>query len=387
MASINFPASPTVGDTFTANGLYFKWDGVKWNTQSTVFVNWVKKTNNYTAQNADRILADTTTIPFTITLPASPTAGDTILIADGGNWALNNLTVARNGSTIEGVAENLTLDIRGIRVDLVYSGTTWEVYAFTGPAELPDQTGNTGKVLSTNGSIVSWTEGLPSQTGNTGKYLSTDGTNASWAEGLPSQTGNTGKYLSTNGTSASWQTIVQTSITGTANQIIASNPTGSVTLSLPQSIATTSGVRFGSIGVGTAPSATTGEIRAIDNITAYYSDERLKENITPIKDAINKVVALKGVTYNSNDVAASFGYTNKAEQVGVIAQDVKQVLPQAVKAAPFDIGIREDGTEFSISGENYMTVQYEKLVPLLIEAIKDQQRMIEELQRKIECQR
>lgn len=363
MASINFPALPTVGDTFTANGLYFKWDGVKWNTQSTVFVNWVKKTNNYTAQNADRILADTTTIPFTITLPASPNAGDTILIADGGNWALNNLTVARNGSTIEGTTEDLTLDIRGIRVDLVYSGTTWEVYAFTGPAELPDQTGNSGKVLSTNGSVVSWVEGLPSQTGNSGKYLST------------------------NGTSASWETVVQTSITGTANQIIASNPTGSVTLSLPQSIATTSGVQFGSIGVGTAPSATTGEIRAIDNITAYYSDERLKENITPIKDAINKVVALKGVTYNSNHVAASFGYTNKAEQVGVIAQDVKQVLPQAVKAAPFDIGIREDGTEFSISGENYMTVQYEKLVPLLIEAIKDQQKLIEELQRKIECQR
>jgi hypothetical protein len=166
------------------------------------------------------------------------------------------------------------------------------------------------------------------------------------------------------------RTINGVSFNGSSNITITAAPANAATQLL-------------SLGVGTAASATTGEIRATNQITAFYSDERLKENITTIKDAINKVVSLKGVTYNSNALAAKFGYNNQAEQVGVIAQDVKRVLPHAVKPAPFDIGVHEDGTEFSVSGENYMTVQYEKIVPLLIEAIKDQQKMIEEMQRKL----
>lgn len=47
-------------------------------------------------------------------------------------------------------------------------------------ASLPSQTGNGGKVLTTDGSTVSWAAGLPSQSGNTGKYLTTDGSSASW---------------------------------------------------------------------------------------------------------------------------------------------------------------------------------------------------------------
>ena len=66
-------------------------------------------------------------------------------------------------------------------------------------------------------------------------------------------------------------------------------------------------------------------------------------------------------------------------QVGVIAQQVKEVLPEAIKPAPFDID--ENGN--SISGENYLTVQYEKLVPLLIEAIKELREEVRELRSKI----
>ena len=69
--------------------------------------------------------------------------------------------------------------------------------------------------------------------------------------------------------------------------------------------------------------------------------------------------------------------------MGVIAQEVEKVLPQIVVPAPFDIGQNADGTEYSISGENYKTVQYEKLVPLLIEAIKEQQKQIDELKLKL----
>jgi hypothetical protein len=129
--------------------------------------------------------------------------------------------------------------------------------------------------------------------------------------------------------------------------------------------------QISSIGIGTAASGTAGEIRATNNITAYYSDERLKTNIVNITNALEKILQLNGVTFTANDLAATFGYTNQSQQVGIIAQQVETVLPQIVVPAPFDIGRNDDGDEYSISGENYKTVQYEKLVPLLIEGIKE----------------
>jgi hypothetical protein len=137
-----------------------------------------------------------------------------------------------------------------------------------------------------------------------------------------------------------------------------------------------------SLGVGTASSGTAGEIRATNQIVAFFSDKRLKENIKPIENAVDKIKQISGVTYTPNALAESFGYVNKDEQVGVIAQEVEQVLPQVVKSAPFDTMFVE-GVEISRSGQHYKTVQYEKLVPLLVQAIKEQQIMIEELQNKI----
>jgi hypothetical protein len=139
-----------------------------------------------------------------------------------------------------------------------------------------------------------------------------------------------------------------------------------------------------SLGVGTNPSGTAGEIRATNNITAYYSDRRLKENIVPIENAIEKLMAISGVTFNSNETAEKYGYIDKRRQVGVIAQEIAKVLPEVVVPAPFDIGQNEDGTEYSISGENYQTVQYEKIIPLLIEAFKAQQAHINRLQQQID---
>lgn len=138
-------------------------------------------------------------------------------------------------------------------------------------------------------------------------------------------------------------------------------------------------IQITSLGVGTAASGVTGQIRATDTITAFYSDERLKENIELIPNALEKVLTLRGVTYNSNQIAENYGYKNKEKQVGVLAQDVQKVLPEAVKPAPFDIMQLGEGIEISRSGENYMTVQYEKIVPLLIEAIKTLNKQIEEL--------
>ena len=84
-----------------------------------------------------------------------------------------------------------------------------------------------------------------------------------------------------------------------------------------------------------------------------------------------------------NDTAAKYGYTDKKVQIGVIAQEIEAILPEIVVPAPFDMGTDEDGNPISKSGENYKTVHYDKIIPLLIEAIKEQQKQIEELQSRI----
>jgi hypothetical protein len=202
---------------------------------------------------------------------------------------------------------------------------------------------------------------------------------------LPIASGGTGQTTFTNGQiligNTTGNTLSKATITGTSNQITVTNGTGSITLSTPQDIATGSNVTFNSLGIGTTTTSTPGEIVATNQITSYYSDERLKENIEIIPNALEKVLSLRGVTYNSNKLAESFGFTDKQKQVGVIAGDVEAVLPEAVKPAPFDMMIFED-TKMSRSGQDYKTVQYEKLVPLLIEAIKELKQEIDELKSK-----
>lgn len=196
---------------------------------------------------------------------------------------------------------------------------------------------------------------------------------------LPVTAGGTGQTSYTNGQlligNTTGNTLTKATLTAGPG-ISITNGTGSITISAG-SFATDADVQFDSLGIGTAASGTTGEIRATNQITSYYSDERLKEDIQNIDNALDKVLQLRGVTYKPNSIAESLGYT-KQNEVGVIAQDVQKVLPEAVKPAPFDIMLFE-GTEISRSGENYMTVQYEKIIPLLIEAIKDLNNQIKEL--------
>jgi hypothetical protein len=118
-----------------------------------------------------------------------------------------------------------------------------------------------------------------------------------------------------------------------------------------------------------------GNMVMIGEITAYYSDRRLKTDVKPIDNALEKVLSLNGIIYKPNEVAGSYGFDTSKSVVGLFADEVEAVLPEATKPAPFDLG--DDGT--SKSGENYRTVQYEKVVPLLVEAIKDQQKQIAQL--------
>ena len=122
------------------------------------------------------------------------------------------------------------------------------------------------------------------------------------------------------------------------------------------------------------------QIAATGNITAYYSDERLKTKTGGIENALEKVQSLSGFTYVENDLARELGYANEKQQVGVSAQQVQAVIPEAVSLAPVDFETDEHSGEItSKSGENYLTVDYSRIVPLLIEAIKELKAEIEEL--------
>ena len=119
---------------------------------------------------------------------------------------------------------------------------------------------------------------------------------------------------------------------------------------------TTQNSQFNSIGVNTAASGTAGQIRATGDIVAHYSDDRLKTKLGNIEDALAKVRTLSGFYYEASETAQALGYEVKRE-VGVSAQQVQAVQPEVVAPAPID--------------DKYLTVKYERLVPLLIEAIKE----------------
>lgn len=90
---------------------------------------WVQKYSNYTATAGDRILANTINGSIVITLPPSPVLGDEIYIGDGYDFSTYSANVARNGKLIEGTAEDLTIDLKGTQVQLVYSNNNnWKLY-------------------------------------------------------------------------------------------------------------------------------------------------------------------------------------------------------------------------------------------------------------------
>jgi hypothetical protein len=139
-----------------------------------------------------------------------------------------------------------------------------------------------------------------------------------------------------------------------------------------------SGNPFGG-GTFTGGIAVQGAITATGDITAYSSDDRLKIRIGNIENALSKVQQLNGFHYTNSDVAKSLGYTTDESQVGVSAQEVQSVLPEVVVLAPIDRLVLESGEIISKSGENYLTVKYEKIVPLIIEAIKELKAEIDSL--------
>ena len=206
--------------------------------------------------------------------------------------------------------------------------------------------------------------GTTGATGPAGTTGSTGATGASGVQGLVGTTGATGPQ-GPIGVGA----VGATGLTGATGEIGATGLTGAS--GLTGGFTTNSKAQVLRLGVGTDPNAVgflDGEIKATNNITAYFSDDRLKTRLGRIENALQKVRELEGFYYEPNELAQSLGYTVKRE-VGLSAQSMNTVLPEIVTKAPID--------------EKYLTIWYERTAPLLVEAIKELANEIDEIKKKM----
>ena len=169
-----------------------------------------------------------------------------------------------------------------------------------------------------------------------------------------------------------WNIDVATGLANNNFRIFRQNSAGATVVAF-ESTESSGGVKLISLGVGTDSSGTSGEIRATNEITAYYSsDARLKENVQVITDPIEIVNQIRGVRFDWTDEhiqkrGGEDGFFVRKHDIGVIAQEIEAVLPELVAT-------REDG---------FKAVKYEKIVPLLIEVVKAQQLQINQIREEL----
>jgi len=314
-------------------------------------LSYVVKSANYTVNNNEGVLANTALGAFTVTLPASPAAGNQVVVADAyGDFGANALTIARNGSTIANIAENLICDINGVSVQLVYTGNTWDVFTQVG--------GNGGTAVTLTGIQTLTNKTLTSPvlvTPNLGTPSDIILTNAS---------GTVTNLILVNANVGTPSYINLTNASGTANNLTANianfinvtNDTSSNVTVYPIFANATSGAiteQVSSTKLTFNPS--TGLLTSTDYNSS--SDITLKQDFTPIQNPLDIISQLTGFGFTWKD--------SKQKSFGLSAQEVEKVIPEIVRD-------RADGTK----GINYMN-----LTAFLIEAIKDLKQEIQELKK------
>ena len=290
----------------------------------------------------------------------SPSSGGTVTSVSG--------TGSVNGITLTGtVTASGSLTLGGTLGSIANSQLTNSSVTVTAGTGLSG-----GGAVSLGSSVTLSNAGVTSNAAGTGISVSAStGAVTITNSGVTSLSAGTGISVSgsTGGVTVT-NSGVTSAVAGTGVSV--SGATGAVTFSIPQAITTTSSVQFGSFGVGTAASGTTGEIRATNNVTAYYSsDIKFKENIHDVPDALQIVCAIGSKIFDWKDEyltshGGEDGYFIRKSDFGVIAQDVEKVFSRAVRTRP-------DGS---------LAVDYEKLSTLAFGAIAQLLKRIEALENK-----
>jgi hypothetical protein len=327
--------------------------------------------NASTATTATNIAAGVANqIPYQSTVAttafiAAPTVTGSVLSWNGSAFAYaTNIATATSATT----ATNLAGGSAGTIPYQSAAGTTVQLAA-----------GTAGYLLQANGAAApTWVVAPVANNGTLTMAVSGTGLSGS-ATFTANQSGNSTFTVTSNATNANTgSTIVARDASGnfsagTITATLSGNAStattaGNITaFTINQSVGTANNVQHNSLGIGTAASGTAGEIRATNNVIAFYSDDRLKTRLGNIEDALAKVKTLDTFYYEANELAQSMGY-EPIRDVAVSAQQVQAIMPETVAPAPID--------------DQYLTVRYERLVPLLIAAIKELEAKVAALEAK-----
>ena len=320
---------------------------------------------------------DSSSGPFNITLPTLPDAGDVIKLA-GKSWSLNSVTVLRNGNTIEGLAQDLELDIEDSTVEFIYDGSTWQVFTNVISTASTGSGGGIGDPI-----IVATSQGITA-----GNFYYADCSSSAITLTLPA-TPTQGDYikfigdnwetnnltLARNGSTiegdaedlivdvndvtidliydgATWQ--VFTNIGTGAMSVDAA--TGNVEYNITMTTQTSNGnISTISTDTNLTFNPSTGTLTATDYNS--LSDMTVKENISPIDSVMQTLMGLNPVEFTWKNTGS--------KSYGVVAQELEKVLPELV-------------TE----NKDKKYVNYIPLIALLLEGYKDLAKKIESLENK-----
>jgi hypothetical protein len=327
-----------------------------------------------------------------ITTTGTLTLGGTLAIANGGTGAatasgarLNLDTPSTGGSGASGTwGINITGSAASATTATNVTGTVAVANGGTGATTAGVALSNLGAYAASNPS------GFTSNTGTVTSVSGSGGTTGLTLSGGPITSSGTLSLggtlaVANGGTGATTQGTAQAALdvpsrggsgaSGTwginisGNAATATSATTATTATTANALNTGNNYQVNSLGVGTAGSGTAGEIRATNNVTAFFSsDASLKENVQPIENALGIVSAVGGKTFDWTDayIAEHGGedeYFVKKSDFGVIAQDVQAVFPLAVRKRP-------DGK---------LAVDYERLVAVAFAAIDQLKAEVDEL--------
>ena len=283
-------------------------------------------------------------------------------IANGGTATATPALVQGTGVTITGTWPNQTINATGTggtvtSVDV--SGGTTGLTTSGGPISTSGTITLAGTLAVANGGT-----GITSLGAGVATFLGTP-SSANLASAVTDETGTGALVFATSPTLVT--PLLGTPTSGNLANCTFPTLNQNTTGSAATFTSTSQNSQFNSVGVGTAASGTAGEIRATNNVTAYYSDDRLKKRLGGIENALDKVRTLDSFYYEANETAQELGY-EPVREVGISAQQVQAILPEVVAPAPID--------------DRYLTVRYERLVPLLIAAIKELEAKVKVLEAK-----